>query len=427
MVEKSFGLLYYLKQSKGQKKGPMFIYLKITVDGRSVELSSKRKCEHSNWSPAAARALGKKEEIKELNYFLDTLELQVFQAKRSLIEADKEVTAQAIKDILTGNVEKRKKILEVFAQHNLQMKALEGMDFAASTIERYSIAYNHTRDFIQWKYNTEDRDIRDLDHDFISQYAFWLKTVRNCNHNTAMKYLVNFKKVVLLCVKNKWLPGDPFTNFKLTRKPQERTALNAEELQRIARKRFNNVRLNNVRDIFLFSCYTGLAYVDVKNLKRTDIQIGVDGEQWIFISRQKTNVLSRIPLLKPALEIIEKYTDDLKCQVSGAALPVLTNQKMNSYLKEIADCCRIQVELTYHIARHTFATTVTLSNGVPIETVSKMLGHSSIKQTQHYAKILDVKVSEDMNRLRERLKGQRIGLGIRQEITASVKRNACCY
>ena len=410
MVEKSFGLLFYLKQSKGQKKGPLYIYLKITVDGKSVELSSKRKCEPGKWNSAAARAVGNKEEVKELNYLLDALELRVFQAKRSLIEADREVSAQAIKDIITGNVEKRKRILEVFEQHNTQMKALENVDFAASTIERYAIAYNHTRDFIRWKYNAEDRDIRDLDHDFISQYAFWLKTVRKCNHNTAMKYLVNFKKVVLLCVKNKWLPGDPFSNFKLTRKPQERTALTAEELQRIARKKFSNIRLSNVRDIFLFSCYTGLAYIDVKNLKRTDIQTGVDGEQWIFINRQKTNVLSRIPLLKPALDLIEKYSDDLKCLVSGAALPVLSNQKMNSYLKEIADCCRINVELTYHIARHTFATTVTLSNGVPIETVSKMLGHSSIKQTQHYAKILDIKVGDDMKKLRKKLDGRGFSL-----------------
>ena len=199
------------------------------------------------------------------------------------------------------NVEKRKKILEVFSAHNTQMKALQGVDFAASTMQRYNISYNHTRDFIKWKYGTDDRDIKDLDHDFISQYAFWLKTVRNCDHNTTMKYLVNFKKIVLICVKSKWLPGDPFSNFKLTRKPVERTALTDTELQRITEKDFENVRLSNVRDIFLFSCYTGLAYIDVKNLKRGDIQKGVDGEQWIFINRQKTNALSRIPLLKEAM------------------------------------------------------------------------------------------------------------------------------
>lgn len=403
MLEKSFGLLFYLKQSKNQKKGPLYIYLKITVDGKSVELSSKRKCDPTKWNSAGARAMGTKEDARELNYFLDALELQIFQAKRSLIEGDRDVSAQAIKDILTGNVEKRKKILEVFTVHNAQMKALQGVDFAASTMQRYNISYNHTRDFIKWKYGADDRDIRDLDHEFISQYAFWLKTVRNCDHNTTMKYLVNFKKIVLICVKSKWLPSDPFSNFKLTRKPLERTALTDIELQRISEKDFENVRLSNVRDIFLFSCYTGLAYVDVKNLRRTDIQKGVDGEKWIFINRQKTNALSRIPLLKEAMRIIKKYDSHPKCIVNGVVLPVLTNQKMNSYLKEIADCCGIHTELTYHIARHTFATTVTLNNGVPIETVSKMLGHATIKQTQHYAKTLDFKVSEDMNMLKNRL------------------------
>jgi site-specific recombinase XerD len=180
--------------------------------------------------------------------------------------------------------------------------------------------------------------------------------------------------------------------------------LSEEELGRISRKEFDNERLSNVRDIFLFSCYTGLAYVDVKNLRRDDIQKGVDGEEWIFINRQKTNAHSRIPLLEQARQIIQKYGTHLKCAVSSLVLPVLTNQKMNAYLKEIADCCHIKTELTYHIARHTFATTVTLNNRVPIETVSKMLGHATIKQTQHYAKTLDFKVSEDMNKLRSQLK-----------------------
>jgi hypothetical protein len=317
MLEKSFGLLFYLKQSKNQKKGPLYIYLKITVDGKSVELSSKRKWEPAKWNPAAARATGTKEDARELNYFLDALELQIFQAKRYLIENDREVSAQAIKDILTGNVEKRKKILEVFSVHNAQMKELQGIDFAPSTMQRYNISYNHTRDFIKWKYGTDDRDIKDLDHEFISQYAFWLKTVRNCDHNTTMKYLVNFKKIVLICVKSKWIPGDPFSNFKLTRKPKERTALTDVELNRIAGKDFENVRLSNVRDIFLFSCYTGLAYIDVKNLKRADIQKGVDGDLWIFINRQKTNALSRIPLLKEAMTIIKKYDRHPKCIVNG--------------------------------------------------------------------------------------------------------------
>jgi integrase len=218
-----------------------------------------------------------------------------------------------------------------------------------------------------------------------------------------MKYLANFKKVVLLCIKNGWLERDPFAGFKFTKKEVERPYLTAVELQEMASKEFKAERLTLVRDIFLFCCYTGLAYVDVKKLKRTEIGVGVDGERWIFTKRQKTDTASRIPLLPTSLRLLEKYKHHPQCE-NGRLLPVLSNQKMNAYLKEIADACGIDKTLTFHVARHTFATTVTLSNGVPIETVSKMLGHTNIRTTQHYAKVLDIKVSEDMKALREKLK-----------------------
>lgn len=406
MLEKSFGLLFFLKQRKSQNDDLMFIYLKITVDGKSTELSTKRKCAQSRWNPGAGREMGNKESTKELNYYLDSLEQLVYQAKRSLFETDKPVTAQAIKDVLNGVTEKPRMILEVFKHHNDQMKALEGIDFAAGTIGRYEISKQHTSCFIKWMYKADDKPIKELDYEFITQYAFWLKTVRKCNHNSTMKYLANFKKVVLICVKNKWLPGDPFANFKLTKKAVEKVALTEAELKRVIEKKFDAERLSLVRDIFVFSCYTGLAYADVKNLKRSDIKTGIDEKEWIFINRQKTNSASHLPLLAQARKILARYRDHSKCADTDAALPVLTNQKMNAYLKEIADTCGIKEELTFHIARHTFATTVTLNNGVPMESVSKMLGHSSIKQTQHYAKTQNYKVSKDMLLLEDNLMGK---------------------
>jgi site-specific recombinase XerD len=171
----------------------------------------------------------------------------------------------------------------------------------------------------------------------------------------------------------------------------------------MASKTFVSERLGLVRDIFLFSCYTGLAYIDVQKLRRSEIVKGHDGEQWIFTSRQKTDTPSRIPLMPYALSVIEKYKDHPQCELENRLLPILSNQKMNAYLKEIADLCGITKDLTFHIARHTFATTVTLLNGVPIESVSKMLGHTNIKTTQHYARILDLKVREDMGALRKKL------------------------
>jgi integrase len=191
--------------------------------------------------------------------------------------------------------------------------------------------------------------------------------------------------------------------FKSTAKATERTFLTQPELDEIVHKKLTIERLCQVRDIFVFCCYTGLSYADVQKLRRIEIGTGIDGEKWIFTTRQKTDTSSRIPLLPRALAIIKRYDNHPQCDVKGLLLPVLSNQKMNAYLKEIADLCDIKKHLTFHLARHTFATTVTLSNGVPIETVSKMLGHTLLKTTQHYAKILDVKVSDDMKALKKKL------------------------
>lgn len=384
----------------------MYLYLRITVDGAVRELSTKRLWEPSRWRSEAGRATGTKEDAKSLNAYLDTLRAKVYDARRMMIEADRPVTAESLKNVLAGKEEAKRMILEIFRHHNEQMKELVGREFAPGTLERYRTSFAHTRSFIEWKYGMEDMDIRKLNNEFISEYGFWLKSVRKCRHNTAMKYLSNFKKVVLGCVRNGWLASDPFGGFKMGKREVVRTALTEIELQSLAIKSFATDRLNQVRDIFLFSCYTGLAYADVKKLRRAEITVGIDGEQWLFTQRQKTEAPSRIPLLPMALDIIHRYADHPQCCNQGYVLPVLSNQKMNAYLKEIADVCGIRKNLTFHIARHTFATTVTLSNGVPIETVSKMLGHKSIKQTQHYAKILDIKISEDMQLLKQKFENR---------------------
>jgi site-specific recombinase XerD len=317
------------------------------------------------------------------------------------MDNNKEVTAENIKNTLLGKTEEKKFILEIFQKHNEQLEALVGKDFAPGTLERYKTSLQHTRSFIQWKFGKDDIDIQSLNYEFITDYEFWLKTVRNCAHNTTVKYLANFKKIVLSCVKKGWLVRDPFMGYKMVKKEVLREVLDKSELDAIHSKIFCIERLNQVRDIFLFCCYTGLAYIDVKNLRRDQIKVGIDGEQWIFSQRQKTESPTRLPLLPQALEIIDAYENHPQCSNKGLLLPVMSNQKMNAYLKEIADVCGIHKTLTFHIARHTFATTITLGNGVPIETVSKMLGHKSLKQTQHYAKILDLKVSHDMAKLRE--------------------------
>lgn len=402
-MEKSFGLHFHLKKCvNNENEFP--IYMRITVNGEYREISVKRKCDPTKWNVSAGRVDGKTEFAKALNSYLDVLQRKLYDARKNLLENDYPVTAENIKTVLLGKEISVHKymLMEVFKHHNDQMAALVGIEYAPGTLERYTTSYNHTRSFLEWKYQVSDMDITKLNYEFISEYEFWLKSVRKCDHNTTMKYLSNFRKIVKWCLLNGWLQKDPFMGFKMPKREVERTALTEIELQEMASKNFSIERLILVRDIFLFSCYTGWAYADVKNLRRTDIIIGVDGEKWIVSKRQKTDVTARIPLLPKALAILDQYHNHPACVIDGRIMPVLSNQKMNSYLKEIADSCGITKNLTYHIARHTFATTVTLSNGVPIETVSKMLGHRNLKTTQHYARILDTKISMDMMELRSK-------------------------
>jgi site-specific recombinase XerD len=405
MLEKSLGLMFFLKHPKNYEKGDKYIYLRITVDGISKELSTKREWDPARWHVRSGRAIGTKEDARALNVMLDTIAMKAQEARKILIEDDKEISAQAIKNYLMG-IDERKTILNVFTEHNLQVKALIGKEYAWGTYDLFNRTYTHTHAFIKWKYRTDDLDIKKLDYEFISQYSYYLKSVKDCQHNTTMKYLTYFKKIVLLCVKYGWLERDPFTAFKMNRKEVEKPFLTEQELEVIAAKNFPSGRLTNVRDLFLFSCYTGLAYADVKKLRNDEIVTGVDGEEWIMTHRQKTDTASRVPLLPQSLHLLDKYRAHTRTGITENIFPILTNQKMNAYLKEIADVCGINKNLTFHTARHTFATTVTLSNGVPIETVAKMLGHKNLRQTQHYAKVLDMKVGNDMQLLREVLKSR---------------------
>lgn len=400
-MERSFGLFFHLKKNGKKEEKEFTVYMRITIDGDYCEISTKRKCAPDKWNTDAGRMIGKGDVVKSFNAYLDTLQQKVFEAKRKLIETDKTLSPENIKNLLLQKSDQPKYMLmEIFKNHNNQMAALVGREYAPGTLQRYETSLRHTQSFLKWKYKVADFEISKLDFEFISDYEFWLKSIRKCDHNTTIKYLSNFKKIVNRCLRNGWLQKDPFLRFSMRKREVERTALTEFELEALRMKKFDIERLAIVRDVFLFSCMTGLAYADVQKLKRSEIRIGVDGEKWIFSRRQKTDITSRIPLLPAAVDILNRYSDLPVCQADDRVLPVLSNQKMNAYLKEIADLCGITKNLTYHIARHTFATTITLSNGVPIETVSKMLGHRNLSTTQHYAKILDKKIGEDMKNIR---------------------------
>ncbi|NDP20380.1 MAG: site-specific integrase [Paludibacter sp.] len=327
---------------------------------------------------------------------------KVYDYQQQLIREDELVNVENMRNKILG-IEKRSHLLiGIFQQHNDEIKALIGKEYALGTLTRYETSLKHTVDFMKWKYKVSDIDIRKINHEFITSYEFYLKSVCNCCQNTTSKYIKNFGKIIRICLANGWIQKNPFINYKSKMVEVERPFLSEDEIDTMFHKTFSTDRLNLVKDIFLFSCFTGLAYSDVKKLSRKNIGIGVDGDRWIFINRTKTDTRSNIPLLPISSAILEKYSNHPQVNNQDRLLPILSNQKMNSYLKEIADVCGINKELTFHIARHTFATTVTLSNGVPIESVSKMLGHKNLHTTQHYAKILDLKVSNDMKALKEK-------------------------
>ncbi|UGS24684.1 site-specific integrase [Flavobacterium channae] len=397
-------ILFYAKKAKAAANGLVPIYSRITINGKRIELSTNRFVEISKWSTEAGKIKGTSEEARSINNHLDLLKSQIRDAEMELIHKKIIVTTETIKSKLLGVDERARMLVPIFQDHNNKIKELVGKEYAPGTLERYTTSLKHTIEFMQWKYNVSDIDITKIDHAFITDYEFWLRSVRNCANNTAVKYLKNFNKIIKLCLANDWLEKNPFANYKSKIKEVERVYLTETEIQSIIEKDFKTERLSLVRDIFLFSCFTGLAYIDVKNLTKSHISFGIDGEKWIFTHRQKTESASKIPILPVTQMIIDKYENHPQCLNEEKLLPILSNQKMNAYLKEIAGVCEIEKELTFHIARHTFATTVTLTNGVPIESVSKMLGHKNLRTTQHYAKVLDRKVSEDMKILKNKFK-----------------------
>lgn len=401
-MNKTFNLLFFVKKNKVRTNGTAPIYLRITIDGKMADIACKRYIEAEKWDNKARKVIGSSAEVKMLNVYLKTLEQKVYDHHYEMLKENIDVTAMGLKSKLLGIDLEQRMLIPIFQKHNDRMEALVGRDFAPGTLERYKTSLKHTQEFIEWKYKMNDIDINEIDYDFVTDYDFWLRTVRMCSNNTAVKYIKNFKKIIRMCIAYGWLRKDPFIFYKAKIKAVEKTCLTLNEIQLIYQKKFMSDRLTQVRDIFLFCCYTGLGYTDVKQLSKSNITIGVDGDQWIFTRRQKTAVSTRVPLLPMAKELILKYQNHPKCISSDILFPVVSNQLMNSYLKEIADFCCIDKTLTFHVARHTFATTITLSNGVPIESVSKMLGHTNITTTQHYAKILDHKLSEDMAVLKDK-------------------------
>jgi hypothetical protein len=351
-MKTKISLLFYLKKPKNYQKGPVPIYLRITVESKRAEFTTGRECEPSRWNAVAGRVTGAREAVKSVNAYLGNLEQQLLDAHAALARDNALITAETIKNKFLGIGPKQRLLMAVIADHNERMKALVGQEYAIGTFNRYKVLERHTMAFLKGDFNTSDFDISRIDFAFISDYEFYLRSVRKMGNNAVVKHMKMFRKIVNICLANGWMNLDSYLNFKGKFKKVDKAILTRAELDLMADREFASDRLAQVRDTFLFCCFTGLAYSDIqKKLEKGHIRRGIDGEQWIFSQRTKTNVKSHIPLLPEALQIIDRYKEHPLCESRGLVLPVPSNQKMNDYLKEIAVICGIDKILTSHVAR----------------------------------------------------------------------------
>tara|TARA_R110002051_G_scaffold100879_4_gene171415 strand:+ start:64987 stop:66237 length:1251 start_codon:yes stop_codon:yes gene_type:complete len=398
----TFSILFWADLARA-KENQVALYARITVNGKRATLSLKRKVPLSDWDAHKGRVRGTNQNARILNNYLDEVNTHLFGCYQDLKNERKLVTSQAIKSRYLGEDQQNHSIKDIVSYHSEDMEG----KLKWGTQKNYFTTQKYLSKFIQKTYKTTDIYLRELDYDFIIKFEKYLRAHTPEDHqkpmgnNTVMKHIERLRKLINLATKLGWLDRDPFMNFKAQFIKTERGFLSLAELKRVEDKHLSIERLALVRDLFVFSCYTSLSYIDVINLTEDNINIGIDGELWIHYRREKTSKGVRIPLLPKALEIIEQYKAHIKTLHHKGLFPNISNQKLNAYLKEVADVCEIKKNLTFHIARHTFATTVTLSNGIPIETVSKLLGHSRISTTQIYAKVIERKVSDDMKKLRE--------------------------
>lgn len=410
-MKSTFNVLFFLKRDKQKKDGRTPLMCRITVDGKEARFSMKQNVVSKQWDVKANKAIGRANDVVETNLLIDKTRSSLFQIYRDLQDRGKRITAEVIKNSFLGLDTSYETLLSLFDKHNQDARKLIGKGLVADTVEKYELTRRRLHEFMTFKYNISDINIKEVNNMFILDFETYMRTIGNCSGNTAAKYMRLFKKIILLAKNNGLLNVDPFASYKIQFKKVDRGYLTQHELEAIMAKEFTIERLEHVRDIFIFACFTGLAYIDVQQLRKEHIRESFDGKPWIMTKRQKTGVPTNVPLLEVPQAILKKYEDKL---TGDKLLPVPSNQKLNSYLKEIADLCNVNKNLTFHMARHTFSTTITLSQGVPIESVSKMLGHTNIRTTQIYARITNEKVSNDMDILSEKLKGKGINQAVNQ-------------
>lgn len=398
MKRDSFRVLFFLKKTRLLKNGEASVCMRITVNGTRVENNIRKSIDPALWSQAKETARGKSRRACDLNTYIEEARIKLYQIFCELEQQNRPVTAHLLQELFFGQEqpEEVRTLLGTMQEHNNQCRALVGTDYALITVRRYESCRRYLAELIRQRYGKEDLPLAEVNGELVRAFAFYLKTEKGCQQNTVIRYMKCLKKITNLARANDWMAKDPFLGIRFHEKEVVREFLTMDELQTIYRKEFPLERLTLVRDVFIFAAFTGLAFIDVQQLAPEHIVRDNNGNLWIRKPRQKTKNMCNIPLLDIPQEILRKYADHPTCRKKGVLLPVPCNQKMNSYLKEIADICMIRKNLTTHCARHSYATSVCLANGVSLENVAKMLGHSNIKMTQHYARVLDSSILRDM-------------------------------
>ncbi|MFC2111040.1 site-specific integrase [Bacteroidota bacterium] len=399
--KQSMKLAFYVKRTKKLSNGEVPVYMRISINGSREDLAINRGILPGLWSIEKGAAHGRTKEANNLNKYMDSLRYQVNDLFYELSKRFDDLTPKIIKQAFLGNDPDEKTIIVLHKNYNDKVKSLVGVDYRKSTLVRYGTSLKHMTNYLETVIKKKDIAVKKIDHAFVEGYDAYLKIKCGLAHNSAVKYHKNLKRILADARANQWLFHDPYANYRLPVKKTDRGYLDDQELDRLINHEFTIDRLDQVRDCFVVSCFTGLAYSDLERLTHKNFYTQSDGSLWIRINRLKTDILSSVPVLPMVDQIIKKYQYHPMCTIKGKLLPVSSNQRMNAYLKEIGNACVIDKELTTHLARHTFATTVTLNNDVPIESVSKMLGHTSIKTTKIYARLLDKKVAHDMSKLKD--------------------------
>lgn len=394
---------FITRASKNTLNSNERLYARITVAGERTEVSLGQDIASGLFDQNAQRCLKSSKEARLANNFMETVKYKLNDYRKELMLDGREITADSLKRKymripLTDEIHKPT-ILELYDIHNSKLKELIDIDVAQATYKRHNTSRSHVATFIKYQFGKDDLELDRIDFKFLIDYEHYFKIVRKCNHNSTMKYIKNLGKVIRLGLADGYTTKNPFDKFKLTYKTVQRDILTIEEVDRLVKLKIPEERLDRVRDLFVFCIYTGLAFVDVTNLKMEHLVKTKQGTTWIKNSRYKTSVTFLIPLLPIPVRLIKKYEGFFKRDIDGTVMPALSNQKYNSYLKELAIRAKISKNLTSHLARHTFATTITLNEGVPLEVVSKMLGHSDTKTTQIYAKIQEKAIMNGMKNL----------------------------